>query len=156
VSFRDRWFSVDHLDIVRLLLEWRWLCPGNVKLIARNAFGDLFLANDRGEVLRLDVAGGQLSKIAESEGKFREIATSGEKDEKWFAKSDEEAATANGLIPDERQCIGFSTPLVFAESGSGNTIYLVDIYESVGFLGDLHRQIVELPDGAKVRLCVER
>jgi len=31
----------------------------------------------------------------------------------------------------------------------------VDIYEHLSFLGDLHRQIAELPDGAKVKLVAK-
>jgi hypothetical protein len=33
-----------------------------------------------------------------------------------------------------------------------DTSYVVDIYDQVGFLGDMRRQISFLPDGAKVRL----
>jgi len=58
-----------------------------------------------------------------------------------------------GLKPNATQCIGFSAPLVFAESGSpDNTPYVVDLYEHVSFLGDLHQQISDVPDGGKVRL----
>ena len=32
------WFGVDHLDVERLLAEWRWLCSKPTTLIARNAF----------------------------------------------------------------------------------------------------------------------
>ena len=50
--------------------------------------------------------------------------------------------------------IHFIVPLIFAEGGSLETAYLADIYDHVGFLGDLHRQITTMPDGAKVRLRV--
>jgi hypothetical protein len=32
------WFGVDHLDVERLLAEWRWLCSKPTTLIARNGF----------------------------------------------------------------------------------------------------------------------
>jgi hypothetical protein len=155
VSGQDRWFAIDHLDVARLLTDWRWLRHGDVKLIARNAFGDLFLCADKGEILQLDVGAGTVTKIADSERQFRELASSGDKDEQWFAKSDDVAAATRGLVPGDSQCIGLYPPLVFAESGSGSSSYVIDIYEHVGFLGDLHRQIAELPDGAKVRLRVK-
>lgn len=26
-DWKDNWFAVGQLDVERLLLEWRWLCP---------------------------------------------------------------------------------------------------------------------------------
>ena len=153
-SFGDRmenWFGVDHLDVERLLAEWRWLCPNPMALIARNAFGDLFLRDESGEMCRLDVAVGKLTKVADSETQFRELAATHEKREQWFAE-----AGARGVKPNATQCIGFSVPLAFAESGSPDTPYIVDLYENVSFLGELNRQIKDLPDGTKVRLRVKR
>jgi len=140
----ENWFAVDHLDVERLLADWRWLCPKRMTLLARTAVADLFLRDEEGEIFRLDVSVGKLTKVADSEAEFRE------KRDEWFAE-----ASAWGLKPNATQCIGFSVPLVFAESGSPDTAYIVDIYENVSFLGDLHRQISSLPDGTKVRLRVK-
>ena len=118
------WFAVENLDVERLLVEWRWLCQKPMALVARNAFADLFLRDASGQVYCLDVAVGALSKVADSEGQFRELATTPEKEEEWFAAADEKAALAKGLAPDTTQCIGFSVPLVFAESGSPDTPYV--------------------------------
>lgn len=41
-------WAVDHLDVDLILVEWRWLCPQRVELVARNAFGDLFLSDEVG------------------------------------------------------------------------------------------------------------
>jgi hypothetical protein len=56
------------------------------------------------------------------------------------------------LIPGPYQYIGFSVPLVFAQSGSPDTAYVTGIYDQIGFLGDLHNQIATMPDGAKIKL----
>jgi hypothetical protein len=153
---RQRCFAVNHLNVEKLVTDWRWLCPEAVTLVAKNAFGDLFLRDQTGRVFQLDVAVGKLSKVADSESQFLELAKTQEKREDWFAESDERASAARGLRPNENQCIGFSVPLVFAEGGSPDTPYVVDIYDHVGFLGDMHRQISALPDGAKIRLRVNR
>jgi hypothetical protein len=150
------WFAVRDLDVERLLVDWRWLCKAPMALVAKNVFGDLFLRDESGHVHQLDVAVGQLTKVADSEAQFRELALSTEMQEEWFAVSDEKAAIARGLEPNDTQCIGFSVPLVFAESGSSDTAYVADLYEHVSFLGDLNRQIADLPEGAKVRLRVGR
>jgi len=148
------WFAVHDLDVERLLVDWRWLCKEPMVLLARNAFGDLFLLDESGHVHQLDVAIGKLTKVADSEAQFRELALSVERQQEWFAVADEKAAIARGLEPNKTQCIGFSVPLVFAESGSPDTAYVADLYEHVSFLGDLNRQIADLADGAKVRLRI--
>jgi hypothetical protein len=147
-------FSIEHLEVDKLLAEWRWLCRNEMTLVARNAFADLFLCDSAGKIFRLDVAAGKLTKISESETKFRQIAETLEKREEWFAEPDERTASARGLNPSADQCVGFAVPLAFAESGSKNKAFVVDIYQQVAFLGDLHRQLSSIPEGAKVRLKI--
>jgi hypothetical protein len=151
----ENWFTVDQLDVERLLVDWRWLCPQRMTLVARNAFGDLFLRSELGEIFKLDVAIAKLTKLADSEPQFREQAATPGKRQQWFAEAEEQAAIAKGLKPAATQCIGFSVPLVFRESGGPDTPYVADLYEHISFLGDLNRQISTLPDGAKVRLQVK-
>jgi hypothetical protein len=150
-----QWFLVDHLEVERLLSEWRWLCPHQMVLVARTAFGDLFLRNEAGVVFWLNTAVGKLTEIAHSGTQFLEMAETSEKRNEWFAEPEVQASATLGLNPTSTQCIGFSVPLVFAESGSPGTPYIADLYEYVSFLGDLNRQISSLPDGAKVRLKVQ-
>ena len=64
-------FSVDELDVNRLLEQWRWLCPDAVTLVARNGFGDLFLRNAEGKELLLDVGDGSLTAAASSDASFQ-------------------------------------------------------------------------------------
>jgi len=148
------WFQVDHLDVELLLSEWRWLCPGRMELVARNAFGDLFLRDGDGAVFWLNVAIGRLTKVSDSEAAFHEMAGTAQKREEWFAEADTQAAARRGLRPSLSQCIAFAVPLVFAERPSPDKAYIADLYESVSFLGDLHRQISSLPDGSKIELRV--
>src|SRR5579864_7151824 len=55
-------FPVSHLDVDRLLANWRWLCPAKMHLLARNAFGDLFLGDEGGRVHWLDVGARETRK----------------------------------------------------------------------------------------------
>jgi hypothetical protein len=75
------------------------------------------------------------------------------KRELWFAEKQLAALSQRGLKPSDLQCIGFKTPVVFAESRSvPDNSYVADLYEQVSFLGDLHRQIANVPNGGTVRL----
>jgi len=148
-------FDIEHLDANRLLEQWRWLCTEPVALIARNGFGDLFLRTVEGKVLRLDVGDGTLAEVAESELNFKDSLKHSAKRELWFGEHQLEAFAARGLKANDRQCIGFKTPVVFAESANvPNNAFVADLYEQVSFLGDLHRQIADVPNGGKIRLKV--
>jgi hypothetical protein len=151
----NEWLLVDHLEVERLLADWRWLCPRSMTLVGRTAFGDLFLRDHGGVVFWLNTTVGKLIQVARSEEQFRELAEDNERRSEWFAEPDQQACSRRGLKPGPTQCIGFSVPLVFAESGGSDTAYIADLYEYVSFLGDLHRQIANLPDGSKVRLRVQ-
>lgn len=150
-----RVFDIHSLDVNRLLEQWRWLCGESVTLVARNGFGDLFLRTVEGRVLLLDVGDGTLGQVAESESSFEDLLKQSAKRQLWLAEQQLEVFADRGLKPNDLQCIGFKVPVVFAESANvPNNAYIADLYEQVSFLGDLHRQIADSPDGAKVRLIV--
>lgn len=150
-----RVFDVDQLDVSRLLEQWRWLCGQSVTLIARNGFGDMFLRTNDGKILWLNVGGGTLAEIAESESGFERSLSESATRELWFAEEQLAAFAERDLKPNDLQCIGFKTPVVFAESRSvPDNAYVADLYEQVSFLGDLHQQIADVPNGGKVRLKI--
>jgi hypothetical protein len=150
----EHWFDVKHLDIDRLLAEWRWLCSRPMQLVARNVFADLFVADESGKIVRLDVAIGKIEALADSNAQFRELAENPENRGHWFAETEEQGFAAKGLIPNETQCIAFNIPLVFADPGKARRAYIADIYEQVSFLGDINRQIADVPSGEKVTLKI--
>jgi hypothetical protein len=150
-----RTFDIHKLDVNRLLEEWRWLCAAPVTLVARSGFGDLFLRTVEGAVLCLNVANGSLAEVAESESSFQVSLQHLAKRELLLAEQQLEAFAERGLKPNDLQCIGFKMPVLFAESATvPDNAYVADLYEQVSFLGDLHRQIANTPDGARVRLKV--
>lgn len=147
-------FEVGHLELERLLWEWRWLGAPRMTLIARSSFGDLFLRAESGAIFWLNITIGKLTEIVPSEAEFRELAKTIEKRKEWFAEPDVLGFAERGLNPTSSECIGFKVPLVFAESASPNNAYIADVYQYVSFMGDLNRQLSSLPDGAKIKLQV--
>lgn len=73
----------------------------------------------------------------------------------WYEEEAGNAARERGLLPGPDQCIGFSTPVVFFEGGGLESAYIADLYDHVGFLGHIHRQITALHDCAKIRLVIQ-
>ena len=146
-------FDVNQLDVSRLLEQWRWLCGQSVTLVARNGFGDMFLRTNEKKILWLNVGGGTLTEIAESELGFEHSLAESAKRELWLAEQQLAAFAERGLKPNDLQCIGFKTPVVFAESRSiPDNAYVADLYEHVSFLGDLHRQIADVPGKDRLKV----
>ena len=154
MSSLKEWLRVDGIEVERLLSGWRWLCPAQMSLLARNVFRELFLQDEAGSVLWLNTTVGKLSKVANSKVEFLEMAETGQKRREWFVEQEAVAYANRGLVPNSSQCIGFGVPAVFDEGGTPDTAFIADIYEHISFLGDLHQQIATLPDGSKVRLRV--
>jgi hypothetical protein len=151
----ERSFNIEQLDVNRLLEQWRWLSADPMTLVARNGFGDMFLRTTKGKILWLNVGDGTLTEIAESESGFEHSLAESAKRDLWLAEQQLAAFAEQGLKPNDLQCIGFKTPVVFAESANvPNNAYVADLYEQVSFLGDLHRQIADSPNGRKVWLKV--
>jgi hypothetical protein len=155
MSCVGKWLNVDDLEVERLLSEWRWLCPAKMSLLARNLFGELFLMDETGLVFWLDTTVGELSKVANSKAEFLEMAETSQKRQEWFVEQEAGVYAELGLVPSSSQCIGFGVPAVFAEGGTPDTAFVADIYEHISLLGDLHHQLSDLPNGSKVRLCVD-
>ncbi|HEX4423977.1 MAG TPA: hypothetical protein VH079_01165 [Terriglobales bacterium] len=149
------YFDVDKLSADRLLKEWQWLCPESLRLVAINAFGDLFLQKQDNAIFRLDITAGLLVRISDSLENFRNEARKPENQKTWFLSDIEAKLEQYGYRLNPEQCFGFKIPVVFKESGNRpNNVYMADLYECVSFLGDLHGQLRNQPDGAKVRLNI--
>jgi len=149
-------FDVEGISAERLLHEWKWLVDGTFRLVAVNAFGDLFLSDAQGRVCWLDVTNGTASEITDSVTEFTAAMKNDEFKERCLLEALTRQAEREGFRLGKGQCIGYKIPCIFRESANlAENTYVANLYEYVAFMGDVHRQIKELPDGGKVRLAVE-
>jgi hypothetical protein len=150
------YFDIEGFRLDKLLLEWKWLTTSDFDLVAVNLFGDLFLADADGVIHRLDITGGTLRAIAASADEFREAAQDLVRRRDWFLEELSEQAEQKGLSPMKGQCIGCKIPPVFKQSRNApNNFYVADLYEYVSFMGDLHNQINDVPDGGQVTIKIQ-
>lgn len=149
------YFDVEGISVEPLLHEWRWLFEGEFQLLAVNAFGDLFLVDAQDKVYRLDVTGGTISVVASSTREFFDAANDVNEKREWLLDRLEQEAAQKGLRPSKGQCIGYKVPPVFKESvTTQQNAYVADLYEYVSFMGDVHEQINDVPDGSQVRVKI--
>jgi hypothetical protein len=149
--------DVRNISLDRLLRDWCWLCSEQYQLVDINDFGDLFLRLPSGKVGMLDLQEGRLVDIAPSVEEFDAARQLNSNHRDCYFDDVSQQLQDRGLRLEEGKIFGYKTPLCFKESAErSDNIYVADIYEYVSFMGTVHKQINDLPEGAKVRLVVEK
>ncbi len=121
-------FDIEGLSLEKLLHEWRWLVTGHFRLLAVNAFGDLFMEGADGSVHHLDGTNAKFSAVARSASDFVQAASEPEKQRDWFLDDLSRQAAHKGCSPGKGQCVGYRIPVVFKESANASNNLYVQIY----------------------------
>ncbi len=137
-----------------LLAEWRWKIGGGDKIVALSVAGDAFVRQADGQVWWLETGAGAFVAVAPSEAAFYQLLENPKEASRLLlAPVVEQFAQLNGPIPADR-CLGFKQYPVLGGTYTVENRWLSPIVEHFGITGDLHRQIRDLPEGAKVRIDV--
>ncbi len=141
-------------DTPDLLAQWRWLLGGHPHLRGWSAAGDFFYADESGQIWRLDPGRGDAECVAESDATFVQLladATAAE--EILLLPVVREFEARHGPLG-ANQCLGFTTLPVFGGAYTADNRYALPVEEYAAVTGEVHRQIRDLPDGARVRFDV--
>ena len=136
-------------ELATLAEGWKWLFDSDqFTLLEVSPFGDLFMRDTTGAFCLLDVNMGEL-QYARTEGTnpallfhiaFDGVIAAG------YIKA--------GLLPVDGECFGYKQQLVAGGSLESHNVYIATLSEYVSFMGDFHREIRDVPDGATVVLKV--
>ncbi len=139
---------------LHLLTEWRWLVGDRPRLYGWSTAGDLFLLNAEGQVLMLDPGAGTAEIVADSIPAFRSLLDDEDRSVELLQLGVVEAyEAANGPLA-HRRCLSFTTLPVFGGAYTIDNRYCLSIEEHAGVTGHVHRQIRDLPDGARIELKI--
>jgi len=137
-----------------LLPSWRWLIGGLPRLLGWSSAGDLFVVSPEGQVAMLDPGGGNVEILADSVTAFHALLRDGKRAAALLQQPIVDAFEAtNGPLPEGR-CLSFTTLPVFGGAYTVENRYSLPIKEHAGVTGEIHRQIRDLPDGAKVQFKI--
>lgn len=152
MNLADYILEHEGLDWPALLSDWEHLVPPVFTVWMLNRFGEPIFVFEDETVHRLDLDGGVVERLADSRDAFAVAADEGGNAEHWFRVSDVNQAVAAGLMLGPEQCYGHAIPKVLGGECSAENTRVKQIAEHFSFLAQLHRQIHDLPDGARVRL----
>ena len=154
MNLSDYVIDQEGIDWTAALSDWGWLLPANFTLWIVTRLADLIIVDEAGSVSFVDVSGGSIESIAASREEFFSIVDQPGKGSNWFAFTLVDKCVAAGVFLAKGRCYGLTIPSVLGGEFDPSNIRSVDIPDYLRFLADIHQQIADLPDGAKVELRV--
>lgn len=145
-------FNTDSSD--RLTESWTWLIGTDKKVLLISAIGDMFLTDNSNKVYWLDVGSGKLKLVADRIQDFDEKLKNIEQVNEWFMID----LTTDLRLSDKKLKNGqvysyYKLPIIGGDYTVDNFAPL-SIEEHFRYLGEIHKQIKDLPDGTKVEIKV--
>ena len=150
-------YLIDHsgLDWAHLLSEWAHELPDRLTVWLMNRFGDLFLAFPDGSIHILDLGGDTLRKLAENREDFCNKIDEDDNVDDWLMIPLVNNLVNAGMCLHAGQCYSFKLPPILGGDYAMANAFVLGIVEHFAFYGDVHRQLRDVPDGAKVILEVK-
>src|SRR5437773_11455738 len=111
MSYRDYVASCGYKSD-EVLEDWRWLIGDKLELWFVTKFGDAFLRDPASNAIKwLDVEGGKIESIAETEIQFEYLANEQANLDKWFMPEIDDGQKLLGMEPSDNQCLSCKHPL---------------------------------------------
>ena len=144
----------EDLPIADPLAEWRWKLGGAAKVVALSRSGDAFVVQPGGQIQWLDTGAGEVQSVAGSQTEFEALLDDPRESARLLLASVvQEFERRHGPFP-PGTCLGFTKLPALGGAYSIENRYRLSAAEHFGVTGDLHRQLRDLPDGAKVQIRV--
>ncbi|HEV2455911.1 MAG TPA: T6SS immunity protein Tdi1 domain-containing protein [Verrucomicrobiae bacterium] len=134
-----------------LLEDWRWLIGDSMRLLLVSAIGDMFLANQTGEVFWLDSGAGQLQRIASNHEEFQQLRQQPQNADHWFMARLVGDLISGGTRLAPGQCYSYNVPPSLGGQMTASNFKPADLSVHFSILGQIQRQIKDLPPGTKIK-----
>src|SRR3954453_5679197 len=133
-----------------LLQDWGWLLGDSMHLILVSAIGDMFLADDTGQVFWLDTGTGKLQQIAASVEEFQQLRQQREHADQWFIPLLVGDLITSGVKLSPGQCYSYKKPPFLGGEVALENFTPTDLMVHFSVLGQLCKQVKNLPPGTKI------
>jgi len=142
--------AIQGLCSEELLSDWMWLLQKPYALVAMNNFGDMFLEDGNGHIHFLDLESGELKPAASSTAELQQRTAQKENQRRWFFTDLLTPIERAGLSLAPGQCFGFKIPLVLGGKAEVSNIEIAQLLVRISLMGQIHRQVKNLPPGTKI------
>lgn len=152
MQLTDYLFDQSDIDWPTAFSRWSWLVPSEFTLWIVSRFADCFLVLPDNSVHMLEVAGGTLTRLADSRDDFASRIDKGNNANEWLSIPLVDKLVASGVHLQPLQCYGFKQPPVLGGRYTLDNISPIPLVEYLCASGHIHEQLKDLPDGTSVRL----
>ena len=150
ITWNELAVSLEGQNADDLLSEWRWLVGDAFHLFMVSSCGDMFLSDQQGNVFWLDSGTGQLQQIADSTAEFDTLRQQRQNADQWFMPYLVGDLMAGGLMLGPGKCYSYKIPPILGGQIEPSNFEPTDLSVHFGLLGQIHRQVKDLPPGTKV------
>jgi hypothetical protein len=137
-------------DCKVIYADWNWLLTGIIRPLMISKFGDMFFQRQNGCIYFLDTLEGTVSDICDSEDEFEVYINQVENIEKYLLSDFVYELVNSNQIPNESECYSFLVPPVLGGKIGIDNISIMNLAVSMSLLGQLHRQVKNMPEGYKI------
>ena len=150
VTWNDLSFLPSAEALSALETAWSWLLPSCFEPVLASTLGDVFFQQGGAEVFWLNTGTAEITCVAASRSEFMELLGT-EKADEWFMPGLIEQLKVAGKSLQPDGCYTYVALPIFSEGKyEVSNLNPVPSAEHFYMTGEVHRQIRDLPNGAKV------
>ena len=151
MTLSDLTVDFKHLNRDKILSDWEWLIGSNKKPILITATGDAFIQNIKnGNIEFLDVAYGNVTKVAETTDEFKTQLSNKDFVVNHFFIQLIGDLKHQKILLKKGQVYSFRHPIFLGGENALENIEVTDISVHFSSNGQIYRQVKDLPSGTKV------
>jgi hypothetical protein len=143
--------DISGIDADALLEDWRWLLgDGRYTVFRATAMGDLILRDVAGRFHMLDTIDGKLQPLAGSESELWQVLSDRRSRKRLLGTFIVRGLREAGVVLGPRQCYSPDHPPILGGDLSDDNLKPCDIYVHLSIMGQIHRQVKDLPPGTPI------
>jgi hypothetical protein len=147
----SRYFVPGAFNSDALLEAWKWLLDNQPFDVFRvTCLGDMFLINTSGQVHFLDTIEGKLSLFAGSEEEFDSKLQNRHVRQRYLATFLVRDLTDAGVTLQAGECYSPDRPPILGGALSLDNLRPIDLLVHASIMGQIHRQVNNLPPGTPI------
>ena len=152
LTWDDITIDFSEINIPELYSHWSWLFDFTepIRPLMMSTFGDLFFQKKDMKVYFIDTIEGTLSEFAESESEFIKLINTPENIENFLLSNLVLTLIENNKILTKGKSYSFEIPMILGGKETTDNVEISDLVVWVSIIGQIHKQVKDLPIGTKI------
>ncbi len=150
ITMNDLTINPSGVAMDALLDDWKWAMPEPLRPVLLTAVGDVFAQGESGAVYFVDTVEGTVSAIAEDGATFQELLSDKEFVTRYLFPARIVSLREAGKTLEPQQVYSHKKPLVLGGQDDAENVEVTSVVVHVSFMGQIHEQVKDLPEGATI------